>query len=146
MKIFAARLFLAMTLVCGGVCWVPAHAEQVVHVGTYDVHYVVLGTTFLSADVARQYGISRAKNIALINISVLRNGQAVAAKIQGQARDLLDRRVELPFREIKERTSVYYIAALKFSEQEHWRFELRVIPAGENEPFDVRFEQQIYVE
>ena len=146
MKVIATSLFLALTLVCGGVFCVPAQAEQVVHVGVYDVHYVVLGTMFLSADVARQYGIARAKNIALINISVLRNGRAVAAKIQGRARDLLERRIELPFREIKERTSVYYIASLQFREQEHWRFELRVTPAGESEPLDVRFEQQIYVE
>ena len=142
MKSPVGLALLALTLIC---C-TPARAEQVVHVGAYDVHYVVIGTTFLSAAVARQYDIAHASDLALVNISVLLHGQPVAARIQGRARDLLDRSVDLPFREIKERTSVYYIASLRFSEQEHWRFELKVTPVGATDALDVRFEQKIYVE
>ena len=136
------RFLLTILLGCG----TSAHAEQVIHVGAYDVHYVVLGTTFLSAEVARRYGIERAADLAFVNISVLRNGKSVATKIRGQARDLLEHAVELPFREIKEFASVYYIASLKFKDQEHWRFALQITPVGEADPLEVSFQQQLYVE
>ena len=142
MKTLASLMLLAATLLAG----TPVRAEQVVRVGGYDVHYVVIGTTFLAPDIAQRYGIERAKDRAFINITVLRNGVSVAAHIEGIARDLLERRIALPFREVKERNSVYYIASLQFSDQEHWRFELKVTPAGSKEPMAVKFAQQIYVE
>lgn len=141
-KTFARNALLAFALLLG----TRAEAEQVLHLGAYDVHYVVLGTTFLNPDVAKQYGIERGKDLAFVNISVLRNGQPIAAQIQGRARDLLDRRVDLRFREIKERTSVYYIAVLHFSDQEHWHFELKVTPVGMTTPLDVKFAQRLYAE
>ncbi|MEC8230923.1 MAG: DUF4426 domain-containing protein, partial [Pseudomonadota bacterium] len=46
-------------------------AEQKETLGEWDVHYIVVGTPFLTPEVASSYGIVRSKFNALVNISVL---------------------------------------------------------------------------
>ena len=123
-----------------------AQAEQYVSVGAYRVHYVVIGSTFLTPEIARRYRLERNREVAMVNISVLRDGKPVAARITGFARDLLSREIALSFREVREPPAVYYLSQLRFSEQEHWRFRLKVQPVGEPEPLAVQFEQRIFVE
>ena len=134
----------AMILLC--VAALPSRAEQYVSVGAYQVHYIVVGTTFLSPEVARRYGLDRNRDVAMINISVLRAGKPVPARVTGVARDLLSREQALRFREIRELPAVYYLATMRFEDQEHWRFLLDVQPQGEPAPLRVRFEQRMYVE
>ena len=134
----------AMILLC--VATLPSRAEQYVSVGAYQVHYIVVGTTFLSPEVARRYGLDRNRDVAMINISVLRAGKPVPARVTGVARDLLSREQALRFREIRELPAVYYLATMRFEDQEHWRFLLDVQPQGEPAPLRVRFEQRMYVE
>ena len=141
------RLRIAvLTLIMLGVAALPARAEQYVSVGAYQVHYIVVGTTFLSPEVARRYGLDRNRDVAMINISVLRAGKPVPARVTGVARDLLSREQALRFREIRELPAVYYLATMRFEDQEHWRFLLDVQPQGEPAPLRVRFEQRMYVE
>ncbi len=121
-------------------------AEQYVSVGAYQVHYVVIGSTFLTPEIARRYRLERNREVAMVNISVLRDGKSVAARISGVARDLLSRETALGFREVREPPAIYYLSQLRFSEQEHWRFRLNVQPVGEPQPMAVQFEQRIYVE
>ena len=123
-----------------------ARAEQYVSVGAYQVHYVVIGSTFLTPEIARRYHLERNREVAMLNISVLRDGKPVAARITGVARDLLSREIALTFREVREPPAIYYLSQLRFTEQEHWRFRLNVQPVGEPEPLAVQFEQRIYVE
>ncbi len=137
----------AFALLCAYLlAMLPARAEQFVSVGAYQVHYVVVGTTFLSPEVARRYGLDRNSDVAMINVSVLRAGKPVPARVSGVARDLLSREQVLRFREIREAPAVYYLSTLRFEDQEHWRFVLDVQPQGEPAPLRVRFEQRIYEE
>jgi hypothetical protein len=142
-----ARLRVAMfALFALGMAALPVRAEQFISVGAYKVHYVVVGTTFLSPEVARRYGLDRNRDVAMINISVLRAGKPVPARVTGVARDLLSREQPLRFREIREQPAVYYLATMRFEDQEHWRFLLDVQPQGEPAPLRVRFEQRLYEE
>ncbi len=140
-RIIAWLVFLALCAAAPAV-----HAEQYVSVGGYQVHYVVIGSTFLTPEIARRHHLERNREVAMVNISVLRDGKPVAARITGVARDLLSREIALTFREVREPPAIYYLSQLRFSEQEHWRFRLNVQPVGEPEPLSVQFEQRIYVE
>ena len=62
-----------------------SHAEQVHRFAGHEVHYIVIPTTFLEADVASQYNVTRAKNRA-IKIAVLDSeNSAVTAILSGTA-------------------------------------------------------------
>jgi hypothetical protein len=146
MKRFAVAAITGFALLCALACAQLARAEQFVSVGAYQVHYIVVGSTFLTPEIARKYGLERNRDVAMINISVLKGGKPVPARITGVARDLLSRETVLPFREVRELPAIYYLSSLRFEEQEHWRFVLSVQPQGEPAPLQVRFEQRLYPE
>lgn len=118
-------------------------AAQYKTFGDLQVHYVVLNTTDLPADVAEQYGIRRADNRGLINISGRRvnddgTTSAVALEVEGTVTNLLEQRQTLEFEEVRERDAIYYLESLIFTDRESLRFRLQVTdPAtGESHPLE----------
>jgi Domain of unknown function (DUF4426) len=125
-----------------------ANAEQKKSFGTYDVHYSVLNSTFISPETARHYGITRGKNRALINIAVrkrLDTGKTLPqqAKIRGSSSDLI-RSVDLPFTEVKEKDAIYYLAELKFQHKEMRTFTIKVQPDPKIAAYTLKFSKTMY--
>ena len=82
---------LSITLLVVLMFFSQAHAEQKQVLGNWDVHYIALNTTFLSPEVAKQYGIVRSRFNALINISVLdrKDKSAQSVILTGEAKNLI---------------------------------------------------------
>lgn len=70
-----------LMLLCTGVS-----AEQMEKLGKWDVHYMVVNTTFFTPDIAKRYGIVRSKYNAIVNISVLdtKTKAAMNTAVSGQ--------------------------------------------------------------
>lgn len=126
-------------------CCSAALAEQSVRFGDYEVHYVVINTTFLTPEVAARLGLTRSNTTALVNISVLQDGtRPVAALVRGKATNLLGTERTLEFREVREGDARYQVAPLRFSEEELWRFAIDLdLPDGQHGA--LRFEQRLYL-
>ncbi|WP_087021989.1 DUF4426 domain-containing protein [Thaumasiovibrio subtropicus] len=110
-----------------------ANAEQFVKFDQLEVHYSAIPTTFLSAEIARSYQIQRSKYAALLNIAVLdtaQNNQPAIAFIRGEAVNLLGHKTPLTFREIREGEAVYYLAEVKHTNEERFKFTIDVTTAG----------------
>ena len=121
-------------------------AEQSQSFGGWDVHYVVIPSTFLQPQIAAQYGITRAKDRALVNVSVIgQAGDATRCKVAGSASNLLGQRLELEFREVTEGDAVYYLAELKHDNEEVLRFRITARVPGERE-MRLEFQQKLYWE
>ncbi|HEX5693313.1 MAG TPA: DUF4426 domain-containing protein, partial [Arenimonas sp.] len=78
--------FLAMIgALCALALALPVAAQNSVRSGDLVVHYNAVPTTSLTPDVARQYGITRSANRALVNVSVRRGtpgaDEAVPAQV-----------------------------------------------------------------
>ncbi len=148
LRVSVGRRLGELALLLGLAVMTPvATAEQFVAQDDYEVHYIVVGSMFLTPEVARAYQLERAKTKAIVSLSVLKDGRPVNAVVTGTARDLLSRSFDLDFREIVDRGSIYYISSLRFSEEELWRFRLNVTPTAEparNIP--VEFDQKLYLE
>ncbi len=112
----------------------------------YTIHYSVFNSDFLQPETARQYGLKRSKSIALVNITVMDNsaGKAVTANITGNAYNLAGQNKDLAFKEIREENAVYYIANLRFSNEERLTFKLSVRPTGQDQPYNLEFKQTVY--
>jgi hypothetical protein len=128
-----------------------ALAERSVSYGDYVIHYNALTTDIISPSVARTYGITRSKNRALINVSVLHGDMGVAnrpisATVTGTATNLTAQLHDLNFRQAGEGGAVYYIAETRVGNQETLRFRIEVTPDGEDEPHLVEFEQQFFTD
>ena len=123
----------------------PSSAEQFKAFDDIEVHYVVVNTLFLEPDVAKRYGVVRAKDRAIVNLSVLgAGGKALLADVTGVTVNLLSQQATLAFSTIREGESIYYIAPIRYTDQDVLRFRIAVnVP--DREPMNVEFQQLMYV-
>ncbi|WP_286235315.1 DUF4426 domain-containing protein [Thalassotalea sediminis] len=125
-----------------------AAAENMKKLGKMNVHYMAIGATFLTPEVARTYGIERSKYNGLINISVLDNTiegmPAQKVKITGTAKNLLGQDKVLNFIEVVEGNAIYYLAQVKYRNDETIRFNLTI--SNDKESHQLSFKQKFYAE
>ncbi|GGF74130.1 DUF4426 domain-containing protein [Alteromonas lipolytica] len=123
-----------------------AQAEQKEQLGQWDVHYIVVNSTFFSPEIARQYGIVRSKYNALVNISVLESAtqQAQTVGMQGTATNLLGTEKKLAFKKVQEGDAIYYLAVFDFRHDETYRFNIEIRRGNTVET--LKFQQKMYVD
>ncbi|MEM0910642.1 MAG: DUF4426 domain-containing protein [Pseudomonadota bacterium] len=124
----------------------PALAEQKKTIGDWDVHYIVIPTTFLTPEVARANDIQRSKFNALVNISVLdkRSKKAQDVSVSGNARNLLGTNKILDFKKVTEGQAIYYLATVNFDDKETLRFSLDI--SQPNNSQQLTFQQRMYTD
>jgi len=124
-------------------------AEQSKTFGDYVVHYNAFSTDMLQPAIARQYGITRSKNRAMFNITVLKKvagstGEPVAAKVTGHAANLNDQLKQLEPRKVVEGKAIYYIGDLPVTHRETLTFDFKITPNGQEKPYHLSFRQQFF--
>jgi len=149
---FSTRSLLAVAMsLLVSLVTTPVWAEQSKTFSDYVVHYNAFSTDMLQPAIAKQYGITRSKNRAMFNISVQKKimgttGQPVVAEITGRATNLTGQTKALQPRKIVEDTAIYYIGELSISHREVLDFDFNITPAGEKNPFHLKFRQQFFTE
>lgn len=142
--------------------WAPARAEQKIDFPDWEVHWVVLNTLALEPDVAAEYGLVRAGDRALVNLSLRRKvpgGGTVAhpASVSGEVENLVGQIDGLDLREIREErfvrddgtegwNAIYYLGTVRYTDQDVLRFRFEVRPFGERRTLPVRFQQRVWTE
>jgi hypothetical protein len=126
-----------------------AQAEQKQQVGNFDIHYMALSSTFITPEIAKTYGIERSSYNGLVNITVLNTNleghPAVPVEISGIANNLIDARVTLDFKEIREGKSIYYIAEVPYRDDQDVNFTI-AIKHGNQLNTSLKFKQKFYVD
>ncbi|REL28973.1 DUF4426 domain-containing protein [Thalassotalea euphylliae] len=148
MKSIRTWLSSTLTLIALALASLSASAENMKTLGSLDVHYMAIGATFLTPQVAKSYGIERSKYNALINISVMDNTKAnkpaKAVGISGTALNLTGQYKRLEFAEVREGQAIYYLAQLNFRDKEKVKFEINITDG--NETHQLVFDQTFYVD
>jgi Domain of unknown function (DUF4426) len=125
---------------------VAAQAAQFRSLGDLEVHYMVVNTLFLDADIAARYGIVRARDRAILNVSVIGpDGLSRDADVTGTARNLLEQTLPLEFRRIEEGEAIYFIAPLRHTDQEVLRFRL-TIDDRQGTSGEIEFQERLWVQ
>ncbi|CAG0942474.1 hypothetical protein GPROT2_01739 [Gammaproteobacteria bacterium] len=119
--------------------------------GDYVVHFSALSTDQLTPEVARTYGITRSRNRALLNVSVLKKaegtlGKPVTARVTALVANDTGQVKDSTVREIREGEAVYYIADYAVSNGETLVFNVEVVPEGATAALPLRFTQTFYGE
>lgn len=94
--------------------------------GDVTVHYNTFNSTFLTPDIAKASELIRSKNQGVINVSVLKAGKPLIAKVSGTVKDLTSQSVPLKFKQVTEQGAIYYIAQYPVTQQEVRTFEIKV--------------------
>jgi hypothetical protein len=125
-----------------------AFAENMKKMGTMQVHYMAINATFLTPKIAKAYNIERSRFNGLINISVLDDTKestpAKSVIIQGKARNDLGQIKNLEFDEVKEGDAIYYLAQIKYSDEETFYFDITITDGKETQT--LKFKQKFYVD
>jgi hypothetical protein len=123
-----------------------ASAQQMNRFGDVDVHYVVFNTQFLTPEIAHRYGITRGRDWALLNVSVIgRDGMPQSAAVAASYVNLLGQRVAIPLAEIQEAEAIYYLGAFRYTDQDTLRFHVGVRTRSGSD-HSLSFQQRMYVE
>jgi len=122
----------------------PAAAEQFEQLGRFEAHYSVVPTTMLKPAIAADYGITRARDRALVNIAVIDPASGpVPATVGGTVRDLLSVEQPLEFAEVREGEAIYYLTTVTHGNEETLRFFVDVeTPDGSSHRLE--FQQKLY--
>ncbi|MCP4789099.1 MAG: DUF4426 domain-containing protein [Gammaproteobacteria bacterium] len=125
-----------------------SQAEQALETNNYQIHYNAFNTMVVSPQVAQSFGFVRARNRALLNISVLdaNTKKPLMAMVKGQRKNLMGQIYPLEFQQIVEQGAIYYIAELRFSEAELWQFDIQVQPDPHNPAIPLKFTQTFYLQ
>ena len=119
-------------------------AEQMQRFGQYELHYIVIPTTMLKPEIAAEYNISRGKDRALVNVSVLnREKKPVNADIIGDSQNLLGQLQSLNFTQVTEGEAIYYLAEIRFADQEVHRIKIEAT-APDGKSTLLKFNQKLY--
>lgn len=149
-----ARLFVRWSALLALLLVLPVQAEnggRDMEIDNYIINYQVFNSTFLTPEVAGVYGVTRARDQALVLVSVREktgNGNETRPKramVRGSHSDLIHRN-RLEFREIDERVAIYYIASFRHGKEETHRFKLEVQPDPNRRPYALEFSQKLYHE
>lgn len=113
--------------------------------GEYKIFFSVFNSSFVPAETAKAYNLVRGSNRALVNIAVLKNGQIRGGKaeVSGEFKNLIQQTRELEFAEIKEQNAVYYLAPLRFDNEEVIHFHITVKPEGSEESHSFSFHRKM---
>jgi len=139
---FVLIVFLAAAFIAS------ATAENMKKMDNINVHYIALGSTFLTPEIAKAYGIERSRYKGLVNISVLDNTQdghpAKTVFISGKARNDVGQIKSLEFMEVKEGDAVYYLAQVNYTHEETIYFDIMITDKGQQH--NLKFSQKFYVD
>lgn len=142
------RVICAFTLLLS-IAPFAVHAEQSKAFGDYVIHYNALATGELSPAIAQNYGITRSKNRALLNVTVLKKmlgttGQPVTATVKATAVNMSRQLQTLDVREVHEGNAIYYLAEIDINDQETLDINIDVTPAGHGQTAHIEFRQQFF--
>jgi hypothetical protein len=139
---------LALVFVLSFVAITNANAENMKKMDGLNVHYIALGSTFLTPEIAKAYNIERSRYKGLVNISVLDNtvegNPAKTVVITGKARNDVGQIKSLDFAEVKEGSAVYYLAQVNYTNEETIYFDINITDKGKKH--NLKFTQKFYVD
>lgn len=125
-----------------------AHAEKAEKFGDLEIHYNAITTDTLLPEVARAYKIERSNTRGLVTISVLqRSGVGgltpVPAKLTVRVVNLNQQLAQVPMREVREGTAIYYLGEFRIAPPDTLKFTAEVEVAGEPRR-ELSFTQKFY--
>ena len=143
---YSPRWGLIVALLLAGFI-LPTAAQQSTRYDQFELHHSIVYTTFLSPEVAAEYGITRGPDKAILTLSVRDADSGEIAgrpmKIEGRTWDLITGG-EMDVREIREGRATYYILPFEFLDREYRFFEFSFTPEGSEKQFEHKMKVQLW--
>ena len=117
--------------------------------GNYKIFYSVFSSSFITPEIAIANNIVRGKDRGLVNIAVVETlGIGEAAEVTGGVSNIFQQTQKLKFTEVREQSTVYYLAPFKFDNEDYLTFKIKVLPKADNNnsvnAYDFKFQKKMY--
>lgn len=145
-------IFTAILLTFSALMSANVSAEIKKVFGDYEIHYIVLNSTFLEPKVAQAYDLKRSKNLGYVSISVLKNDKntdlpkAVNADLSLVMSNLIGQKKTIELKRVEESGAIYYLSNFDFDNEDTYNFYLTATPENHERTYDFRFSQKMYAE
>ena len=126
---------------------IQSQAQQSERFDQFELHYSIVYTTFLTAEIAAKFGIPRGKDKAMLTLSVR---DAEAGDIEGRPMEIEGRTWDLitggnmKVKEVKEGRATYYLVPFEFLDREYPFFEFTFTPEGADKAYNYKFQTQLW--
>ena len=136
--LLAVSLMLWSTLVAG---------QQSERFDQFELHYSIVYSTFLTPEIAAEFGIPRGKDKAMLTLSV-RDAEASdvegrSMRIKGRTWDLITGG-DMTIKEVREGRATYYLIPFEFLDREYRFFEFDFTPEGSEQTYRYKFKTQLW--
>ena len=124
-----------------------ASAQQSERFDEFELHYSIVYSTFLTADIAAKFGIPRGKDKAMLTLSVR---DADAGDVEGRPMEISGRTWDLitggdmKIKEVREGRATYYLVPFEFLDREYRFFEFDFTPEGSDKTYSHTFKTQLW--
>lgn len=124
-----------------------ANAQQSERFDEFELHYSIVYSTFLTAEIAAKFGIPRGKDKAMLTLSVR---DADAGDVEGRPMEISGRTWDLitggdmKIKEVREGRATYYLIPFEFLNREYRFFEFDFTPEGSSKTFSYTFKTQLW--
>ena len=136
--LIAISLMLWSTLAAG---------QQSERFDQFELHYSIVYSTFLTPEIAAEFGIPRGKDKAMLTLSV-RDAEASDVegrpmRIKGRTWDLITGG-DMTIKEVREGRATYYLIPFEFLDREYRFFEFDFTPEGSDQTYSYKFKTQLW--
>lgn len=137
-------LTISLLMVC-----INSHAQDNIsyELDQHIVYYNVFNSSLITAEVASNYNLIRAKDRVYINIALVKKsgGYGIAPeKLEVQYRNLLQQKFPLELIKIKESTATYYLAAVRFNNEDILHFDVTIQATADTKEKTFSFTKKLY--
>lgn len=149
---YLAVVFGALAAGCGGgertVPQATPAEDQAYDAGDYIIHYNAISTDEVPAEVAKSVGIVRARNRAMLTVSIVEedSGESREGDINVRAANLSGQLKNISMRKVEQGASIYYLGEVSVAHQETLIFDIEVTPEGETTSSEIRYKRQFYTD
>ncbi|KMN14232.1 hypothetical protein TU86_09535 [Pseudomonas weihenstephanensis] len=98
--------------------------------GDTTVYYNAIPSTFLTPDIANTVGVMRSKQNAVLNITVNKAGNNIAANVQGSVKTGDEKATPLSFRQVGKNGEINYLAQFPVKGPQTFTFKVDVKAPG----------------
>lgn len=121
-----ANLLITVMVMLSGVA--KAQENTSYELDNHIIYYNVFNSTLIPPKVAEAHQLIRSKDRVYVNVALVKKtgGNGIAANVSGNRRNLMQQKVALEFIEIDEPTATYYLAPIRFNNEEILHIDIEV--------------------
>ena len=115
---------------------------------THIIHFNVFDSSFLTPEIAQQYGLKRSNYHSMLNLAVHEKGspedKPIPVLLQGTVTNIVQQQRALEFIEIQEGSAIYYLSDFRVTDDDLLTFDIKIRTNADSPGYDLKFKRRVF--